>query len=370
MRSLVKYFIVLASLVAALASCGTEGNKPNEWETVPEGVLRVFADKQAIAADGTDCVTFKVMFGAKDVSSEKTMNLVWTSGDKEVALSDGANVFSTTAPGTYTFKATLYSGGNHVSDNEVVITASEVSGQKRYFQRVIGEQFTSVGCTNCPVLSTNIKTVQERMPGVMIPLSFHQDYGMTDPMSVTATELFYKAYGFSGLPFFNLNMHKVDGGVAREVESIIKAINDELELYPTTCGVAIETTYDSATRELVVQTKITSNVGARYKYHIFLVEDGIVYSQSGVTGDYTHNNVVRKMFATDITGLNINKKAPLTPGVEVVTSNKTTLERGWNTANMRVVVIAMSSNDGDKTYFCNNANECPVGGSVDYILNE
>ena len=165
-------------------------------------------------------------------------------------------------------------------------------------------------------------------------------------------------------------MHKVDGGVAREIESIIDAINDELELYPTTCGVAIQTTYDSASRELVVQTKITSNVGARYKYHIFLVEDGIVYSQSGVTGDYTHNNVVRKMFATDITGLNINKKAPLTPGVEVVTSNKTTLERGWNTANMRVVVIAMSSNDGDKTYFCNNANECPVGGSVDYILNE
>lgn len=363
--------MVLASLVAALASCGTEGNKPNEWETVPEGVLRVFADKQAIAADGTDCVTFKVMFGAKDVSSEKTMNLVWTSGDKEVALSDGANVFSTTAPGTYTFKATLYSGGNHVSDNEVVITASEVSGQKRYFQRVIGEQFTSVGCTNCPVLSTNIKTVQERMPGVMIPLSFHQDYGgKPDPMSIAATKLFYNAYGFSGLPFFNLNMHKVDGGVAREVESIINAINDELELYPTTCGVAIETTYDSATRELVVQTKITSNVGARYKYHIFLVEDGIVYSQSGVTGDYTHNNVVRKMFATDITGLNINKKAPLTPGVEVVTSNKTTLEREWNASNMRVVVLAMSSNDGDKTYFCNNANECPVGGSVDYIINE
>ena len=370
MRPLSKYFIVLASLVAALVSCGTDGNQPNEWESVPEGVLRVFADKQAIAADGTDCVTFKVMFGAKDVSSEKTMKLVWTSDDKEVTMAGGAHVFSTTAPGTYTFKATLYSSGNHVSDNEIVINASEVAGQKRYFQKVIGEQFTSVGCTNCPVLSINIKTVQERMPGMMIPLSFHQDFDMPDPMSIAATELFYKAYGFSGLPFFNLNMHKVDGGVAREVESIINAINDELKLYPATCGVAIETTYDSATREVVVNTKITSNVAARYKYHIFLVEDGIVYSQSGVNGDYTHNNVVRKMFATDITGLNINKKAPLTPGVEAVTSNKTTLERGWDASNMRVVVLAMSSNDGDKTYFCNNANECAVGASVDSIINE
>ena len=158
--------------------------------------------------------------------------------------------------------------------------------------------------------------------------------------------------------------------LAREIESIVKAINDELELYPTTCGVAIETTYDAATRELVINTKITSNVASRYKYHIFLVEDGIVYSQSGVNGEYTHNNVVRKMFATDITGLNVNKKAPLTPGVEVVASNKATLERGWNAANMRVVAVAMSSNDGDKTYFCNNANECAIGASVDYIINE
>ena len=370
MRSLAKYFIALASLVAALASCGTEGNKPNEWESVPEGVLRVFADRQSIAADGNDCVTFKVMFGAKDVSAEKTMKLVWTSGEKEVTMAGGAYVFSTTASGTYTFKATLYSSGKHVSDNEIVITASDVVGQKDFFQKVVGEQFTSVGCVNCPVLSTNIKTVQERMPGVMIPLSFHRDFDKPDPMSIAATELFYKAYGFSGLPCFNLNMHKVDGGVKREVESIINAINNELKLYPATCGVAIETTYDSATREVVVNTKITSNVAARYKYHIFLVEDGIVYSQSGVTGDYTHNNVVRKMFATDITGLNINKKAPLTPGVEVVTSNKTTLERGWNASNMRVVVLAMSSNDGDKTYFCNNANECAVGSSVGYIINE
>ena len=370
MKSLVKYFLIFGALLSVAASCGTEGNKPNDWESVPEGVLRVFADKQSIAADGTDCVTFKVMFGAKDVSAEKTMKLVWTSGDKEVTMNAGAYVFSTTAPGTYTFKATLYSSGEHVSDNEIVITASEVVGTKSYFQKVIGEQFTSVGCVNCPVLSTNIKTVQERMPGVMIPLSFHQDYGMADPMSIAATELFYKAYGFSGLPFFNLNMHKVDGGVQREVESIIKAINDELELYPTTCGVAIETTYDDASRELVVKTKITSNVPARYKYHIFLVEDGIIASQSGTNGDYTHNNVVRKMFATDITGLNINKKAPLTPGVEVITSNKATLESGWNASDMRVVVVAMSSNDGDKTYYCNNANECLVGGSVDYIINE
>lgn len=141
-------------------------------------------------------------------------------------------------------------------------------------------------------------------------------------------------------------------------------------MYPATCGVAIGTTYDPAARKVSVTTRITSNVAARHKYHIFLVEDGIHAAQSGVNGDYVHNNVVRKMFATDITGLNINKKNPFTPGVEVTASNSTELDRSWSPENMRVVVIAMTTTDGGVTFNCNNVNECPVGGSVDYIINE
>lgn len=367
MKNYILYIASLLAVVAGLVSC--TGPVPED-EVVPEGVLRIFSDKTSIAADGVDCVTFRVMFGSKNVSGEKTMKIVYTVDGKEVEMSAGASVFSTTAPGEYVFKATLYSGGNHVSDNEIKVVAAEVAGQKAYFQKVVGEQFTSVGCTNCPVLSSNLKEVQAQMPGVLVPLSFHMDFNGPDPMSVDATALFYKAYGMSGLPFFNINMRKRDGGVARETASIIKAINEEIEMYPATCGVAIETSYDSAERKVSVTTKITSNVAARHKYHIFLVEDGIHATQSGANGDYVHNNVVRKMFATDITGLNINKKNPFTPGVEVTAVNSTELAPGWNTDNMRVVVIAMTTTDGGNTFSCNNVNECPVGGSVDYIINE
>ena len=368
MKGLFRYFLLAAASLMAVVSCGDPAEP--EVEAVPEGVLRIFADKEAIAADGVDVVTFKVMFGAQDVSSRNTMKIVYTVSGKEVEMAPGASQFTTTAPGKYIFKATLYSSGNHVSDNEVEVVATEVAGQKKYMQKVVGEQFTSVGCVNCPSLSYNIKEVQNQLPGVLVPLSFHMDYNMYDPMSVDATGLFYKAYGMSGLPFFNLNMRKREGGVAREPASIIRAIEEEIELFPATCGVAIETEYDSASREIRVVSKITSNVAARHKYHIFLVEDGIEYSQSGANGNYIHNNVVRKMFATDITGLNINKKNPFTPGVEVTAENKTTLETGWNPENMRVVVIAMTTSDGGTTFTCNNVNECNLGGSVDYIINE
>ena len=363
MKKIKTYLIALASCVFLTLSC-TETIDPTT--EVPEGVLRIFANKETIIADGVDSVSFKVMFGSKDVSNEKTMNLYWVSGDKEVKMNAGAHVFTTTAAGSYVFRATLYSGGEHVSDNEIVVTASTIQGEKNFAQMVVGEQFTSVGCVNCPSLSERIKEVQAQMPGVMAVLSFHMDYNTADPMSVEATSLFYKAYGMSGLPFFNLNMRKRDGGVNRE--AIKAAIEEELEYYPATCGVAIETTYDKSTRELVVQSKITSNVAARHKYHIFLVEDNIEYSQQGTNGQYVHNNVVRKMFAQDITGLNMNKKNPFIPGVEVTAENKTTLDKSWNADNMRVIVAALTSSDGGVTFTCNNANICAVGESVDYLI--
>jgi hypothetical protein len=43
---------------------------------VPEGVLRIFADKTEISADGNDEVTFTVMFGSEDVSNAKTLQLI------------------------------------------------------------------------------------------------------------------------------------------------------------------------------------------------------------------------------------------------------------------------------------------------------
>ncbi len=361
MKNLTKSLLLVLAAVFAAVSCVPQD------EVVPEGVLKIFADKENIEADGVDCVTFRVMYGSQDVSNEKTMKLVWVSAGKTVEMSAGANKFSTTAAGEYTFKAYFYSAGEHWSENEITISASPVKGQKNYHQYVIGEQFTSVGCTNCPALSHQIKEIQKQMPGVLIPLSFHMDYNMTDPMTTEATALFYKAYGMTGLPFFNLNMRKRDNGVNRE--AIRQAIEEELELYPATCGVAIESSYDKASNEASIIVKITSNVSARYKYHVFLLEDGIEYTQSGATPDYIHDNVVRKMFSHDITGLNINKKEALTPGVQVTAEHKAVLERGWNPENMRVVVAALTSTDGGVTYTCNNANVCALGESVDYLID-
>ena len=50
----------------------------------------------------------------------------------------------------------------------------------------------------------------------------------------------------------------------------------------------------------MVTAKITSNVTNTYRCLIYLVEDGIKYTQMNGGNDYTHNNVVRAVVSTGI----------------------------------------------------------------------
>lgn len=364
MKTFFKY--ILSVLIPVLAFTACEESAGVE-EQVPEGVLRIFADKTSISADGADKVTFRVMFGSEDVSTKNTMRIVKEFNGIEEEMTGGACVFSTTAPGTYKFTATLYSAGEHVSDNEILVTAAPVESMVSYARKVLGEQYTSVGCQSCPSLSAAIKEVQKQMPGVLVPVSFHMDFQVADPMAVDATAAFQKYHGFQGLPYFNLDFHKA-AKVETFVASIISAVEEEVQNNPSLCGVAIETTYEESSRSLAIKAKVTSNVAARYKYHIFLLEDGLEYDQMGADKSYRHENVVRKMFAPDVTGMNMNSREAFVPGVEVVAEKSAVLDAAWNPDNMRVVVAALTSLDGEKTWVCNNVNECKVSESVDYVI--
>lgn len=367
MKRFFTYLLGFAALSAAF-SCDPAGTTDDKDENPAEGVLMIKADKTEIKADGSDCVTFTVMFGSEDVSTRKTMHIVKEFDGKTEDLANGANAFSTTAPGTYKFSACLYSGGEYVSQNQVTVTAVKTEGAVSYVQKVIGEQFTSLGCSSCPGLGSAIKEVQAEMPDVLVPLSFHMDFSaIADPMSIEATAAFMRYHGFQGLPYFNMNFHKAQG-VASNASSIISAINEELKNNPTTCGVAIDTDYDASAGSLEVVAKITSNVAVRHKYHIFLVEDGITgYDQMGASMTYVHNNVVRVMVAPAVTGMDINSREDFTPGKEVTAKKTVNLDADWKVENMRVVVAALTTLDGGSTWTCSNANECKLGESTDYL---
>ncbi len=361
-------FLFAALAVISLASC--RGNVDNGTD-VEEGVLRISADKTTIMADGNETVSFKIMFGSKDVSNEKTLQLVRTlNGGDEKVMAYGANQFSTVTAGTYKFKAKYYYGGNHVSENEVEVVAEQyfTGEEKSYKQRIFGTMFTSVGCTSCPVAAKSLKELREKNPGLISAAAFHQDFTITDPMTIAETESMKSALGgFQGLPAFFWNMR--EGSNTGKVDT--DGLNAEMASYSAYSGVAINTKFDKSTSKLEVEVGVTSNLPSSFRYLIILVEDeidsashGAEYKQNGE--EYVHQNVVRAVL-TNVIGDKLNGGDPLTVGVEAKASKSITLDSGWNPNNMRVIAVAVTSEDNWKSFAANNVNECKVGESVSYI---
>ena len=375
---LARYILSAISFIA-LAACsgtvdpdsGTETKDP--MKDVPEGVLRIFADKTEISADGNDEVTFTVMFGSEDVSKAKTLQLIRNFNGDEKYMAYGANKFSTVTAGTYTFSAKYYYAGNNYTDNSVTVEAKPFFNgeEKNYKRQYLGTLFTSTGCNSCPLAAKGLKQLQADNPGEIILAAFHADMVVPDPMTIAETYEFQTALGgFQGLPafFWNMREESYTGGSA-----FSESFAEEKDAYDTYSGVAVETTYDEGSSKLDVNIGITSNVPSVFRYMVILVEDDIPakgeYEQNGQNENYVHYNVVRKVL-TNVTGEKINDNLPLTVGVEVKASKSVTLSKDWKPENMRVIVAAMTSEDGGYNWTVNNVNECKVGGSVSYLYEE
>lgn len=362
------YFFALLVFTACSGTIDPDAQKPdvpagNPMEEVPEGVLRIFADKTEVSADGNDVVTFTVMFGKEDVSSAQTLVLI-REYDGETKRTKASNKFSTVTAGTYKFTAEYYYGGKFYTDNSVTIEAKPYfSGEeKAYSQRVLAVYFTSTGCTSCPSATKGLKAVQDANPGMVSVVAFHSHMGsVADPMTIPETTLFNAVLGgFDGLPRLFWNMRQ---GTHLIGPSFTESYAEEIAAYTPQCGVAID-----ASAEGEITIGVTSNLPSIYRYLVFIVEDGIVAEQTGVH-DYVHNNVVRAVLTSE-KGDKLNDNLPLTVGVESKATKTFTLSPEWKKENLRVIVAASTSTDGGYTFVVNNVAECRLGESVDYQYAE
>lgn len=365
-----KFYGLIAAFAAVLSivSCSGTVDPEGDKNAVPEGVLRIFADKTEITADGNDEVTFTVMFGSQDVSNEKTLQIIRNYNGEEKYMAYGANKFSTVTAGTYKFTAKYYYGGNNFTDNEVEIVAEPFfTGEEQEFERrYLGILFTSTGCTSCPTAAKGLKSLQEANPGKISLVAFHKDFsGIPDPMAIPETDEMASALGgFTGLPtfFWNMRQSSKTGG-AQYDNFYAETLEAEKQEYETYSGVDVDASYDEATSKLTVNVGITSNMPNAFRYLVMLVEDGITgYEQASSSqgnSEYVHNNVVRDVL-TGVLGDKLNDGLPLTVGVTVNATKTVTIDKSWNLDNLRVVAVAMTSDDGGYNWTANNVNECKV----------
>lgn len=239
-----------------------------------------------------------------------------------------------------------------------------------YARHMIAMQFTSVGCMNCPLLSSALKDIVTDYPDV-IPVSFHMDYGgLADPMTLPVNTKFYEKVNTGdgmGLPLFALDFRKSSQHIINEYAKMKSEVESWSKASPAICGVAVETAYDVADRALEVTAKFKADVPGKYRYHIFLVEDGLEYSQAGAEEQsYVHDNVFRMMLGDNIVGEKLNSGKYLEAGKEYAVTKKVTLPQEWNAANVRVIAMMLNTKDGGDTFSCNNASQCALGESADY----
>ena len=264
-------------------------------------------------------------------------------------------------------------GGKDESGNGQGGDKPSVELSSGYLQQMVAMQFTSVGCVNCPTLGNAIKNIQKNIPGAIIPVSFHLDYDIDDPMSLPLCTNFYKKVdhindGACRLPMFAMNFRLGSERIISEYVKIESQLAYQTEKYPAVCGIAINTTNDSTAGKITVKARFKSDIAASFKYHLFLVEDGIQYSQKGIeSGEYTHDNVFRYMIGEDVRGVDLNLRKALVPGQEYEVNKTIEVSTEWKVENLRVVVAML--NEVDSEWGANNATTCAVGSSVDYLYD-
>lgn len=371
MTSLLNHIRLAAILLTAVLAGACSGSDEDTGD--PDGSLRITSSASTVKADGAEAVTFRVTYGSTDVSASASMHLVRTLDGTETELPAGVHRFTTTVPGSYSFRAVYRDGDRTIeSENSALVTATPVGGPiGEYLRRPFFMQFTSVGCPNCPMLGTVLKLVQEERSGLLTVASFHLQYDANypDPMWSQSNNMYQQKFGISLLPTGIVDM-RTDYRCFSDKQTIDQTI-DKVVAVAAPCGVAIDSSFDPSSREVKIEAKVTANTAGVYRYLILLVEDDIDYYQLGAEiSGYRHNNVVRNVLSMNVFGERLNQGNPLQPGVEYTTSRGVTLSEDWNPDNMRIIVTALISEDDGVSYYCVNSNECALGGNADYQLNQ
>lgn len=366
------YTLLIGLCTVLVSSCS--GTSAEDDPTLMDGKIHIKADKTSIVADGTDCVTFTVTRDGEDLSNKPTMQLEATAEDGTVStLLEGANQFSTTKAGKYSIRAKFYESGYKYSEETIEVTVTSI-GDSKYKHVLLGMEFTSEGCTACPGFASTLETIEQEYHDEMIVVAFHLNFlGVADFLHLNESQSYLQSVfnARSALPQFFFNVRNSNTDLIQR-DPLLKALSEELAI-PNTCGVAIDTKYDAASRKLNVTAKITSDVEKEYRYVAYLVEDNIPSrNQSGAGDNWVHQNSVRKVLTSSIVGDRFPSEYRPVPANQEVALElpEVTIPEDWNTDNMRVVVSMLNSLDGGKSYTSNNTAQCKLGESVGYQLKE
>lgn len=182
------------------------------------------------------------------------------------------------------------------------------------------EECTGTWCQWCPCGHTVMAQIHASMPNAIL-IGYHGPVGSSDPWDDFPGNSILSLLGFSGYP-----TAVIDRTGAPLSRSAWPSTMNQRYSIPATVSITMDKTYNKITRELTADLHVTAleNLTGEYKLSFLLLEDGLIYPQTGNSScaggtNYVHNHVVRAMI-NGATGDVLNGVNPWNQG-ETITKN-------------------------------------------------
>ncbi|MCX6232773.1 MAG: Omp28-related outer membrane protein [Bacteroidetes bacterium] len=265
-----------------------------------------------------------------DVTSTTQLNIV----------SAGSHKFKIWVSGAYNYD------NNHSNDTikkDIIVLSDYVNN------KVLIEEITATSCQYCPPANTVINSIANNLNAVAA--AFH----LSDIYSFTNGTNYIQSLGIGGTPKALINLGEM-GNYANntQYDAWEAEVNSRIGISPV--DLQFTPVYNATTRLLTINSSINFKYALTGDFYLnlYVLESGIIGTQTNATNPYTHNHVVRAMLG----GINgINGFIPASP---VVNSNYThqdtiTIPATWNAGKLEVLAYVFEKNTSNQKNVLNAA---------------
>lgn len=187
--------------------------------------------------------------------------------------------------------------GNDTTELEIIQLYQidkTVDFSKTFYKRSLGVRATATWCQYCPLMAEGFQLAMEARNDRLVIMNIHATN--SDIVSGMAEDI-YDFYNVSGLPtgYFNM-IAEIENGVSEEVaEDIISLIDEAVMDFPAKTAISVESSLSG--NVVTFSSYVAFKKQGDYRIHIYLMENGIISSQSKPNGvqdnAYVHDGVER-----------------------------------------------------------------------------
>jgi len=160
-------------------------------------------------------------------------------------------------------------------------------------QVVVMEQ-TGTWCSACPGGAATLRSLVEEFEDDIIPIAVHG--GSSDPMKPSCYSNFRNDRSYSSFPSFYITESRIGSNLNNTKNAVSNKLTESIQ-----AAIAFRKTDEGDSISIKTKTKFYENLTGSYYLSIYVTEDSIYggsgsgnYKQSGISGDYYHEHVLRE----------------------------------------------------------------------------